>query len=73
MNYLGSNSLEKTYAAEAQLMRDKGIDHNPTVEENIDNRIHALKMELARLEQSKIDLQPLLKMRIRASRSAMDY
>ena len=52
MNYLGSNSLEKTYAAEALLLRDKGIDHNPTVEENIDIRIHALKMELARLEQS---------------------
>lgn len=73
MNYLGSNTLEKTYAAEAQLMRDKGIDYNPTVEENIDNRIHALKMELDRLEQSKIDLQPLLKMRIRDIRSAMDY
>ena len=70
MNYAG-NPIEKTYAAEAQLM--KGIDHNPTVEENIDNRIHALKMELARLEQSKIDLQPLLKMRIRDIRSAMDY
>lgn len=69
MNYAG-NTIEKTYAAEAQL---RGIDHNPTVEENIDNRIHALKMELARLEQSKIDLQPLLKMRIRDIRSAMDY
>ena len=73
MNYAG-NTIEKQYAAEAQIgMRDKGIEHNPTVEENIDNRIHALKMELARLEQSKIDLQPLLKMRIRDIRSAMDY
>jgi len=72
MNYAG-NSIEKTYAAEAQLMKGQGIDHNPTVEENIDNRIHTLKMELARLEQSKIDLQPLLKMRIRDIRSAMDY
>jgi hypothetical protein len=67
MNYAG-NTIEKQYAAEAQR-----IDHNPTVEENIDNRIHTLKMELARLEQSKIDLQPLLKMRIRDIRSAMDY
>jgi hypothetical protein len=68
MNYAG-NTIEKQYAAEAP----RGLDHNPTVEENIDNRIHALKMELARLEQSKIDLQPLLKMRIRDIRSAMDY
>jgi len=67
------NYLEKTYAAEAQMVGPKINDHNPTVEENIDNRIHALKMELARLEQSKIDLQPLLKMRIRDIRSAMDY
>ena len=69
MNYLG-NTLEKIYAAEAQL---RGIDHNPTIEENIDNRIHALKMELARLGQSKVDLQTLLKMRISDIRSAMDY
>ena len=67
------NYIQKTYAAEAELARDRGIDHNPTVEENIDNRIHALKVELARLEQSKVDLQPLLKMRIRDIRSAMDY
>lgn len=73
MNYLGSNTLEKNYAAEAQMVGPKANDHNPTVEENIDNRIHSLKMELARLEQSKIDLQPLLKMRIRDIRSAMDY
>jgi hypothetical protein len=72
MNY-SNNSIEKTYAAESELVRDRGINHNPTVEENIDNRIHVLKMELARLEQSKIDLQPLLKMRIRDIRSAMDY
>ena len=51
----------------------RAIEHNPTVEENIDHRINALKSELARLEQSKIDLQPLLKMRIRDIRSAMDY
>jgi hypothetical protein len=63
--------IEKQAAVPQTQLR--GIDHNPTVEENIDNRIHALKMELARLEQSKIDLQPLLKMRIRDIRSAMDY
>lgn len=66
MNYAG---IEKQTAAQ-QL---RGIDHNPTVEENIDNRIHSLRMELARLEDSKIELQPLLKMRIRDIRMAMDY
>jgi hypothetical protein len=63
-------NIEMVPKTEAQL---RGIDHNPTVEENIDNRIHTLKMELARLEQSKIDLQPLLQMRIRDIRMAMDY
>jgi hypothetical protein len=71
MNYVGN--IEMASNTEARLMRDKVIDYNPTVEENIDNRIRALKEELARLEQSKIDLQPLLKMRIRDIRSAMDY
>ena len=72
MNYLstptpyGEQAIKKANHASV-------IEHNPTVEENIDNRINALKMELARLEQSKIDLQPLLKMRIRDIRSAMDY
>ena len=61
--------IEKQAAAKQLL----GIDHNPTVEENIDNRIHSLRMELARLEDSKIELQPLLKMRIRDIRMAMDY
>ena len=68
MNYMGN--IEMASKTEAQL---RGIDHNPTVEENIDNRIRAFKEEIARLEQSKIDLQPLLKMRIQDIRSAMDY
>jgi len=46
---------------------------NPTVEENIDIRIANCEKELARLRQSKLDLAPLLKMRIRDIRSAMDY
>ena len=49
------------------------IDHNPTVEENIDEKIRYLESELARLKQSKEDLAPLLKMRIRDIRQAMDY
>ena len=72
MNYLGN--IEMASDTEARLMRVRGIDHNnPTVEENIDNRIRVFKEEIARLEQSKIDLQPLLKMRICDIRSAMDY
>ncbi len=48
------------------------IDHNPTVEENIDGRIKHLQSEIDRLQKSKEDLGPLLKMRIRDIRSAMD-
>ena len=50
-----------------------GIDPNPTVEENIDERIRFYESELVRLKQSKEDLAPLLKMRIRDIRLAMDY
>jgi hypothetical protein len=49
------------------------IDHNPTVEENIDERIRYYESELVRLKQSKKDLAPLLKMRIRDIRLAMEY
>jgi hypothetical protein len=49
------------------------IDHNPTVEENIDERIRYYESELVRLKQSKEDLAPLLKMRIRDIRLAMEY
>ena len=49
------------------------IDHNPTVEENLDERIRYLESELKRLKESKESLAPLLKMRIRDIRQAMDY
>ena len=49
-----------------------GVDHNPTVEENIDARINHLRKEIERLERSKVDLAPLLKVRIRDVRSAME-
>lgn len=49
------------------------LDENPTVEENIDRKIRYLQTEIERLEQSKQDLAPLLKMRIRDIRQAMDY
>ena len=44
-----------------------------TVESNIDLKIAACKAEIARLEQSKIDLAPLLKMRIRDIQQAMQF
>ena len=49
------------------------LDRNPTVGENIDTRITFLKAELARLEESKQTLAPLLNMRIRDIRDAMNY
>ena len=49
------------------------IDRNPTVEENIDMKIRHLEAEIERLKKSKEDLAPLLKMRIRDIRQAMDY
>ena len=53
-------------------MRLGAVDYNPTVEENIDSRIDGLRKEIERLEQSKVDLAPLLKMRIRDVRNAME-
>ena len=49
------------------------IDENPTVEENIDRKIRYLQAEIDRLQKSKVDLGPLLMMRIRDIRQAMDY
>ena len=49
------------------------IDENPTVEENIDRKIRFLHAEIDRLQKSKVDLGPLLMMRIRDIRQAMDY
>ena len=49
------------------------IDRNPTVEENLDERIRYLESELQRLKDSKESLAPLLKMKIRDIRQAMDY
>ena len=56
----------------AKLARS-GVDYNPTVEENIDGKIEQYEREIARLKQSKEELAPLLKMRIRDIRQAMDY
>jgi len=46
---------------------------NLTVNENIDKKIAQLKAEIERLEQSKVTLAPLLGMKIRDIREAMNY
>ena len=51
----------------------QSVDKNPTVEENLDERIRYLESELQRLKDSKESLGPLLKMKIRDIRQAMDY
>lgn len=66
------------YQAEARMIGPQTtlgslIDQNPTVEENIDRKIQYHQSEIDRLEKSKNDLGPLLKMRIGDIRQAMDY
>jgi hypothetical protein len=68
MNYYPEEKTHLGVAVSAQR-----IDHNPTVEENLDERIRYLESELKRLKESKESLAPLLKMRIRDIRQAMDY
>ena len=67
--------MNEAYAVEQKraLLGTQRIDHNPSVEENIDEKIRYYESEIVRLKQSKEDLAPLLKMRIRDIRQAMDY
>ncbi len=65
--------IEERYDVPVKLGIAKGIDHNPTVGDNIDEKIRYYESEIVRLKQSKEDLAPLLKMRIRDIRQAMDY
>jgi hypothetical protein len=69
MNYLP----EQKQAHLGALQSAQFVDRNPTVEENLDERIRYLESELQRLKDSKESLAPLLKMRIRDIRQAMDY
>lgn len=46
---------------------------NRTISENIDLKITALRNEIERLEKSKESLAPLMAMRIRDIREAMNY
>lgn len=68
--------IERPYSD--QLMSQKEcvaqvVDRNPTVGENIDSKIEQLKREITRLETSKVELAPLMNMRIRDIRDAMNY
>ena len=71
--------IEGSYAYQNQIAEKQAayglqrLDENPTVEENLDRRIRMLEAELQRLKDSKETLGPLLKMRIRDIRQAMDY
>lgn len=68
MNY-GINTL-----AGCELQKEMcEVDRNPTVGENLESRIAMLKNELARLEASRETMAPLLNMRIRDIRDAMNY
>lgn len=46
---------------------------NPTVEENINRKIKYHQMEIARLEEAKKTMQPLLHMKIGDMREVMSY
>jgi hypothetical protein len=67
--------MNEAYAVEQKraILGAQRIDHNPTVEDNIDEKIRYYEAELVRLKQSKEELAPLLKMRIRDIRQAMEY
>ncbi len=64
---------EREYATKLAVAEGQQVLANPTVEENINSRIEYHEREIARLRQSKEDLKPLLGMRIRDIRSAMEY
>lgn len=53
---------------EARIERD-----NPTVEENINRKIRYHRLEIARLEAAKIQMAPLLQMKIGDMREVMSY
>lgn len=66
----GNDMVEKQCA---QGVLGGQLDRNPTVEENIDTKIAMLRKEIERLEESKKTLGPLMGMKIRDIREAMNY
>lgn len=65
--------LQAAQCEAGKTMLGQQIDHNPTVEENIDAKIALLRKEIDRLEESKKTLSPLLGMRIRDIHEAMRF
>ena len=61
------------YAQQKECADNYIVQKNMTVGENIDNKIEALKREIQRLEDSKVNVQPLLHMKISSIREAMTY
>ena len=49
------------------------VDYNPTVRENLEKRIAHLEHDLAEAKASREALAPLLDIKIRDIRRAMDY
>ena len=56
-----------------QAMVAREVEFDPTVGENLDRRITHLEHELAQAKASRESLGPLLNMKIRDLRRAMDY
>jgi hypothetical protein len=59
------------YAAKASSAAE--VIYDPTVRENLDRRIANLENELAQIKASRATLGPLLDIKIRDIRRAMDY
>ena len=70
-NQMMSRSYEESAKCQAAL--GQIVMPNPTVGENIDSKIAMLRKEIERLEASKVELAPLMNMRIRDIRDAMNY
>lgn len=67
-------SVNYPQAAEASIGRGVvGGQTDRTVSENIDAKIKGLQAEIERLEKSKETLAPLMGMKIRDIREAMNY
>ena len=73
MNYCRTCLHFTTRSGGCDLVQKCEVDRNPTVGENLESRIAMLKTELARLEASRETMAPLLNMRIRDIRDAMNY
>jgi len=58
---------------EKQMAVAREVDYNPTVRENLDKRIAHLEHELSEARASREALAPLLDIKIRDIRRAMDY